>query len=330
MRATIKDIEKATGLTSATISRYLNGIKVRQENAERIDRAIVDLNYKVNEVARSLRVNKTRIIGLVFSQLNDIFAANLIHFTQQSLAARGYSSMMAVSNGLPEEEREAVKFLIHRQVDGIISVPITPHSGAYDAARQYGVPAVFLDTDLTACGDSVTADNEEMGRRAAALFLDGGRPDAAILCGQEGSYSADLRLKGFLGEYERRGVPFPAERVVRCVALEDYAYRAASECFDTPGFPRAMFCTNYNITLGLLTAVNERRMEIGRDIHIVSVDNFHLSRVLHPKIFIFEQDMKRMAECAVQDLLERVEGACERELLGRLQKIPSILLEGEL
>lgn len=328
MRATIKDIERLTGLTSATISRYLNGVKVRKANAEKIEKAIDELNYKVNEVARSLRVNRTRTIGLIFPQLNDIFAANLIHYTQSRLEERGYSSMMAITHGLPEKEREAVKFLLNRQVDGIISVPISPHSGAYDTAMQFDVPTVFFDADLTQCGDSVVSDNEEMGRLAAGLFADSGFTAPVILCGQEGAYSADRRLAGFKGELERRGLGLKDKNIVRCVALEDYAYRVAAEWFAGEDYPRAVFATNYNITLGLLTAVNERRLEIGKDIHVVAVDNFHLSRVLYPKINIFEQDMDKMAESAVNMLLERIEGDGGEKLPARLEKIPSLLIKG--
>ena len=92
MAATMKDIARRTGLGLATISSYFNGGNVREKNRIKIEEAIQELHYEVNEVARGLKTNATKTIGVVIPELNNTFCAEIITGMEDVLRSHGYAT----------------------------------------------------------------------------------------------------------------------------------------------------------------------------------------------------------------------------------------------
>ena len=120
MSATIKDIAKRTGLGLATISSYLNGGNVREKNRVKIEEAIKELNFEVNEVARGLKTNRTKMIGIIIPEMNNTFFAEIITEAEDILRSHGYATMICDCRSDAKREKEAADFLFHRRVDGLI------------------------------------------------------------------------------------------------------------------------------------------------------------------------------------------------------------------
>ena len=110
MAATIKDIAKKPGLGLATISSYLNGGNVREKNRLKIEEAIEELHYEVNEVARGLKTNRTKLIGILIPELNNIFCAEIITEVEDILRSHGYATMVCDCRTDANREIEAVEF----------------------------------------------------------------------------------------------------------------------------------------------------------------------------------------------------------------------------
>ena len=128
MGATIKDIARETGLGLATISSYLNGGNVREKNRIKIEAAIEKLHFEVNETARGLKTNKTKIIGIVIPELNNIFCAEIISEAEDILRQNGYATMLCDCRSDEHREAEAVEFLLHKRVDGLLIMPTGEYS----------------------------------------------------------------------------------------------------------------------------------------------------------------------------------------------------------
>ena len=124
MAATIKDIANHTGLGLATISAYLNSGNVREKNRAKIELAIKELNFEVNEVARGLKTNRTHTIGVVIPELNNIFCTEIITGMEDILRKKGYATIVCDCRTDKKLEREAVDFLYRKRVDGIINMPV--------------------------------------------------------------------------------------------------------------------------------------------------------------------------------------------------------------
>ena len=123
MAATMKDIARRTGLGLATISSYFNGGNVREKNRIKIEEAISELHYEVNEVARGLKTNATKTIGVVIPELNNTFCSEIITAMEDVLRNHGYATIICDCRTDKKLEKEAVEFLIRKRVDGLINMP---------------------------------------------------------------------------------------------------------------------------------------------------------------------------------------------------------------
>ena len=123
MPATIKDVARETGLSIATISKYINGGNVLDENRASIDRAIERLGYKVNALARGLKTNQTMTVGVLIPDLKNLFCTTIISSLENILMQNGYSTIVCDYNQNPDMESGKLDFLVDKQVDGILLMP---------------------------------------------------------------------------------------------------------------------------------------------------------------------------------------------------------------
>ncbi|MCC6094351.1 MAG: LacI family transcriptional regulator, partial [Eubacterium sp.] len=167
MPATIKDIRAETGLSLATISKYLNGGNVLPRNKEKIDEAVKKLHYRPNEIARGLVTNRTKTIGVIVYNIASIFNGTLLTTIGMELRKRGYGVLICDSAGDKEMEHSNLQFLLDKMVDGIIVVPAEQDASFLQPARDAGVPMVIVDRILSGNQeDSVTINNKEAAAEA--------------------------------------------------------------------------------------------------------------------------------------------------------------------
>ena len=204
MGATMKDIAKRTGLGLATISSYLNGGNVREKNRIKIEEAIEELHFEVNEVARGLKTNRTRTIGIVIPELNNIFFAEIITEAEDILRSHGYATMICDCRSDAEREKEAVEFLYHRRVDGLIVMPTGSSDPGFARYIRAGKPIVMIDRKMQdmSC-DCILVDNEGAARDAVKRLVKAGHRKIGMIAGPEDIYTAKERLK--LYDRRRRG-----------------------------------------------------------------------------------------------------------------------------
>ena len=328
MPATIKDLARETKLGVATISRYLNGKSVKKVNRIKIEEAIEKYDYTINEYARGLRTNWSKSIGLIFTGVDDRFSSVLVANTQKALTAHGYSTILANNNSNPVDEERAVDFLIGRNVDGVITIPIYPSGGAYDKLKKRGIPVVFFDSDLPEYDlDSVIVDNESIGRMAAEYLLKKGHRRVAVLLGPEGSFTADRRWKGFEESFAEAGVALRPECVLRGQTDEQAGADGMRALLALDPRPTAVFCSNYDLTVGAIMALNETRLALGKDLSLIGVDNLSLAKVIRPRLTLISQPYEEITSRGVSMLLDRIEKGFEGG--GREVMLAAEFLEGE-
>ena len=162
MPATIKDIKEFTGLSLATISKYLNGGNVLPENRVKIEKAIKELHYEVNEIARGLVTNKTRTVGICVFSISSPFSGMILHHVGMALRKNGYGMLIVDSCEDKEIERKNIKYLVSRKVDGIIVLPVASKGEFLKPAIDADVPIVLLDRALSDSQyDCVRIDNRK-------------------------------------------------------------------------------------------------------------------------------------------------------------------------
>lgn len=310
MAATIRDITRMTGLSLATVSKYLNGGNVLPKNRELIEDAIRELHYEVNEVARGLATNRTRTVGILTHRLDNMFASTIITEIEDILRRNDYGTIVCGCRGDEALEKESLRFLLGKRVDGIIAIPTSQSSAYLEPALQRNIPVVlidriFHDRDL----DCVLVDNEKASRDAVRMLIDRGHTRIGIICGEEHIYTAKKRFDGYIRAHREAGLTVIADYVQQGPMEEvEYGYRAMKRLLSLGLPPTAVFLTNYELTLGGIIALNEKGVRVPDDLSLIGFDNMMLSRVVKPRPWMVAQPMDEIAARAAGLLLERLRG----------------------
>lgn len=307
--ATIKDVAKYAGLSIATVSKYLNGGNVREENRKRLEEAIRVLDFKVNDMARALKTNRTMTVGVLIPSLENIFFTSIVSNVENILIQNRYSTIVCDYREDPNLEKEKLNFLVDKMVDGIIMVP---HGGNIKAIQEVidkGIPVVFIDRLLkdVQC-DVVLADNLNASYDAVEQLIIRGHKRIGIICGPDSVYTTRERLKGYIRVHEDYAIDIDDNLILYGNYDIESGYRLLLHFIEMENPPSAVFVTNYEMTLGAIMAINEKEIKIPEELSIIGFDNIQLAKIVKPSLSIVVQPMKQIGETAAQLLLKRLNG----------------------
>lgn len=306
MPATIRDIKNKTGLSLATISKYLNGGNVLPENRVKIEAAIKELHYEVNEIARSMITNKTRTIGLVIYSVESPFSGQIMHHVSEILRENGYGMLICDSCNDEELESKNVKYLLSKKVDGIIVLPVSNNSTFLKPAINANVPIVLMDRALSdGSFDCVKIDNRAAVLRAMNTLLSNNHRNIAVISSNV-EYTGLERYYGFMDAMSQAGIDVPEEYQKLGNHSLATGYRYMKELIELSNRPTAVFTDNYEITLGAIMAINEAGLKCPDDISILGFDDQVIFHLLEPPVYMVKQPLKQMSEKAVEVLLNRI------------------------
>ena len=290
---TYKDLQARTGLSLATISKYYNGGNVLEENRVAIEEAALELGYRVNGFARSLRTNRSRTVGVLLPKLDNAFHLTVIAGVEAALRDHGISVLVCSGRDTPGE---AVEFLLSKMVDGIIAVPTEQDAEALRAAVTRGAPLVLVDRLLDGlASDAVVLDNELAAHQAVAHLAAAGHTRIAALVGDQKSWTMRKRRIGFLAAMTGAGLPTRSADVVPGPLTVASGRSGMSRLLDAPTRPTAVICFNYELTVGALIAINERALAIPEELSFVGFDSAELAQVTRPRLSMITQPTPQIA-----------------------------------
>lgn len=327
MAATIKDIARQTGLGLATISSYLNGGNVREKNRIKIEAAIEELHFEVNEVARGLKTNRTKTIGIIIPELNNIFCAEIIAEVEDLLRSHGYATMICDCRTDEAREEEAVEFLKKRRVDGLIIMPSGNKGNHIKSFVNLGKPVVCIDRKLKGVDcDCVLVDNRGAARMATEKLIEAGHRRIGMIAGPRDVYTAEERMAGYYEALKDAGVE-PDEKLV---LHGDYTIASGASCMrklvEQNRDMTAVFVSNYEMTMGAIIEVNELNIQIPGELSFVGFDNIEFARACVPKLSIVTQPTREIAEHVAELMLKRLEHG-EGERTNTIVKLSTSFVE---
>lgn len=307
--ATIKDVAKYTGLSIATISKYINGGNVLEQNKALIDNAINILGFKVNEIARGLKTNKTMTIGVLIPSLENIFSTTIISCVENILMESGYSTIICDYKHNSDLEKNKFDFLLQKAVDGIIIMPQDIDKERIEKALAKNIPVILIDRTIKGLDcDVVLVDNLNASYNAVEHLISKGHKRIGIICGPQSIYTAQERLKGYYRVFEDYNLPVD-EDIIRFGDYEvESGYSLLNQLLDNDNPPTAIYVTNYEMTLGAVMAINERNIKVPEEISIIGFDNIELAKVVKPTLSIVVQPMELIGETSANLLLKRLKG----------------------
>lgn len=308
MAATIKDIAQKTGLGLATISSYLNGGNVREKNRVKIELAIEELHYEVNEVARGLKTNRTKIIGIIIPELNNIFCAEIITEVEDVLRGRGYATMICDCRTDEHREKEAVEFLKKRRVDGVIAMPSGNSGKHFKDLIEEGIPVVLLDRQLKDVDcDCVLVENQNGAKEAVSRLIEAGHCKVGIITGPEHVFTAKERLLGYCEAMKEAGIPVEQSLISHNEYTIAGGISGLRELVKQNVDMTAVFVANYELTMGVVIEANELGLRIPEELSVIGFDNVEFARACVPRLSIVSQPTKEIARRVSETLLRRLD-----------------------
>jgi len=337
MAATVKDIARQTGLGLATISRYLNGGKVKEQNKIAIEKAILELRFTVNEFARSLKTSKSKTIGVIIPELSNTFVATIITVIEDILRKNGYGVIVCDCSTDANLEKEAVQFLVNKTVDGIINMPVCKDGSHLKPALDKNLPVVLIDRTIPGLSekvDAVVVDNVLAAKRATSHLIENGHRKIGIIVGPGDVFTSQQRLLGYKQAYVENGLTADSS----FVEFSDYTvhggYVSMNRLRAAHRDLSAVFVTNYEMTLGAIIAINEAGIKLPSELSVIGFDNLQLSQIVKPRLTIITQPLDEIGEQAAARMLERLSGdesmkATTVTLSTRLQLGESVLKKSQ-
>ena len=305
--ATYTDIQRVTGLSLATISKYYNGGNVLEANREAIKAASESLGFRLNRNASGLRRGATRTVGVLLPSLLSHFHLSIVAGAEQYLRANGYSVLLASDEGGPlGRSREALELLLGRQVDGIITMPSHSDVPALAGVIESGIPVVAIDLwqpGLNA--DFVCLDTTGAGWLAGQHLVDHGHDAVGVIAGDFAISTMKERYEGFAAALPGGVAP---ELVLAGPLTSEWGHEAMIKILSHRPRPTAVFAANYDLTLGAVIAINESGLRLGQDISLIGFDGDELARVTRPTLTVVLQPLADLAREGARIMNERLAG----------------------
>jgi LacI family transcriptional regulator len=306
--ATIKDVAKHVGVSTATVSHVINKTRfVSEELIAKVLKAIQELNYHPNAVARSLVKKKTHTIGIIISDILNPFYTAIVRGIEDVTYQSGYNVMLCNTDENPEKEKLYIQVLMEKRIDGL-AIATAFQDGVHPLVSQLGtVPLVNIVRKIKGlASDSVVGDNTGGAYQAIDHLIGLGHRRIGIISGPSGLSSGAERLKGCKKAFEDHGIPIDLDLIKFGDFKKESGYTLTQEILQHRNRPTAIFVTNNQMTIGALNALNELETRIPEDISLISFDDMEWYSFHNPPITTVEHSPYQMGKKAGEMLVRRI------------------------
>jgi LacI family transcriptional regulator len=320
---TIIDVAERAGVSRATASRAMGGYgRIAAQTVEQVRQAAAELGYRPNEVARAMRQGRTRTIGLVIiADFTNAFFDRATKSIVDAAKARGYQVLITNTDEDIAAERQAIETLVDKQVDGLIVVPSTAavhdHLASIQNSRK---PLVLLDRRVDGIiATTITTDDfsgtEAAVRHAFAL----GHRRFGFLVAAAGNYghskerpavlisSVEDRINGFMSGCADLGIKPKQQSWMFCEDNSKDPEAAVAKLLDQPKAPTVILTSNNDMALALLKTAGNRRLVIGKDISLITVDDSQWAAAMAPGLTVVARPVENLGAIAVEKLLAEID-----------------------
>ena len=319
--ATIKDVARMAGVVPSTVSKYINGGHVRHENAESIRKAIDALDYHADPFARGLKTKRSRSVGVLLPDMTAPFYGNVVMALSRAVREQDYHCLISSFGANHGMERDNLKFMLTCGIDGLVYAPEDLSAEEFnELTANCGIPIVQIDRAIQGIDvDAVLVDNTEIVYEAVSKLIAKGHSRIAIITGPKSVYTAKERMVGYLRALADANILYDNDLVIS--GENDFAtgYRGCELLLQQTDPPTAVFTTNYDITLGYITAARERGLQIPTDVDVFGFDSVETCSMMKPPLPVVQQPDQLIGTTAAQFLLDRLNGYSEGARIVRLK-----------
>ncbi|MGX1312261.1 LacI family transcriptional regulator [Streptomyces calvus] len=308
--ASIKDVAAEAGLSVATVSRALNGHpSVSPAARRRVLAAVEALGYRPNAVARSLRTDQTRTLGLVISDVMNPYFTELARSVEEEARALGYSVIIGNADERPELQDHHVTTLLDRRIDGLLLSPTDGGSPRMLDAAPAGTPMVFVDRWIPGVDVPVVrSDGQTAVRDLVAHLYRLGHRRLAIIAGPAATTTGRERVDAFRAALRAHGLELPDAYIGQGDFQADSGRRVTEGFLDLAEPPEVVFAADNLMALGALDALRARGLRVPDDIALAAFDDIPWFVHTDPPVTAIAQPTGALGRAAVRALVDRIEG----------------------
>jgi DNA-binding LacI/PurR family transcriptional regulator len=301
----IQEVARRARVSTATVSRTINNPRmVDPKTAKRVQKAIEDLRYYPNTQARSLVSGRSRILGLIVSDITNPFFPELVKGFEDVAIHNGYEILVSSTNYDSARMALCVRRMLERKVEGVAIMTSEMDKHLVDQFAHRNVPMVFLDVGPTGKGISNIVVDYAMGvNEAVDHLLSLGHRRIGFISGPMALKSARIRRSAFLRSVGRYGIHDDELLVQGSDHTVDGGLEAMTSMLASPGNPTAVLASNDLTAIGMMRAVRRAGLAVPRDISIVGFDDIRLAEFTEPPLTTVRLPRKELAEHAFHALL---------------------------
>jgi LacI family transcriptional regulator len=308
--ATMKQVAEQSGVSISTVSHVINNTRVvSDEVRQRVLGVIADMRYIPSAVARSLKNDRTNMIGVLVPDSSNPYFAELIRWLEEAAFEAGYNVILCNAHGGAAKQAAYLRLLMEKRIDGLVLLASSADCEGELQMSKESVPIVQLERALPNLdADAILAGEEDGSRQAVRHLIELGHREIACVAGPANLPRTRARLKGFLLEMEAAGLALPPARIVH----EDYTsaggYAAFNRLLEAERPPSAVFVTSDLMAVGGLWAAAKLGVRVPEQLSVIGFDDIDGVGFTSPPLTTVAPPKREMARLAISCLIERIRG----------------------
>jgi len=311
---TIKDIAKALGLSTSTVSRALNGsYEIGTETKKLVLEYAEKINYRPNPIALSLKEQKSHSIGVVVCEVANNYFSQAINGIESIAYNRGYHVIITQTHESFAREEANIQHLLSRHVDGLlVSLSAeTTDTSQFKYLHDKGFPIVFFDrvaADIET--HKVTADNFKGSFDAVELLIKQGFTKIAHLTNSNNLLISRERLDGYKDALTKYNIPFNPEYVKHCDhggMIQEEVEVAVNELINMKNRPEAIFIASDRLTTSCISVLKKSGLKVPNDIALIGFTNSDVAELFDPPLTVIRQPAFQIGQIATEILIQTIE-----------------------
>ncbi len=309
-RVKLIDVANKAGVSKSTASQYLNGRfeYMSQETKEKIRCAIEELNYVPNPIARSLKTEKTNLIGVIVHNITGVITSNVLRGIDDYCKKQNYNVLIYNTDYNPEVERKSINTLKSLRADGLIITSSGSVNALLNQEERSGLPIVHIHREFDDLNVNTVLSDYYQGAFSATEYLIrlGHRRIGVITRPYESIPSRHRRIQGYQAALTEHGIAYDSDFV--CISNTSDDIKPIYESFmNNSEPPTAIFSMFSEVTVDLLNYLNINRINVPDDISIIAFDDLPLSHLLRTPLTAVNQSAYELGEKAAELMISKIE-----------------------
>lgn len=305
----IRDVAQRAGVSIATVSRTVNHITtVNPELAQRVWKAIEEVGYLPNTQARALVSGRSRMLGLIVSEITNPFFPELVQEFENLAVAQGYEVLIGSTNYDPARTESLLRRLLQRNVDGVAVMTFGVEEELVKKLVEREFPLVFVDAGPDLPNIHILKVDYAEGIRQSVQHLAAlGHRNIAFISGPLSQRSPSARRDAFVRSMAELGLKVPPDHLVEGSHTMESGIVAMERLIALPKLPTAVMCSNDMTAIGALHALYRTTHRVPEDISVVGFDDIHLTQFMLPPLTTVQMSCRDLAAAAVEGLRAGIE-----------------------